>query len=318
MDRPLSTPCPPRPPSRGRRHRSPRWPCWRRLRWAATTPPSSPTRRTVSPRCPAPMHLPQRCLTDSMGHGPTRSFDGDANGDETGPRTTSRGRPHRVDRARRRRRRCGVEAVTAGVAVRWARRRDRTVTRRGRDGLRLADVLRVPADRLDELIDALDALARSVPYPQRRRDGRDAAAERSRRPARNLRAFEQELRALLTEVRERDGTVEGLVAVGPAARGPHRDRHHRGSAHRSWPTVWRCRPCPSPSRQARSTTPVVGTWDLPGVVRDALAATVRLGSSSSRGSSGSRSPSCPRSWCSPLVSSRSVAVRRRERDGPPG
>jgi hypothetical protein len=29
--------------------------------------------------------------------------------------------------------------------------------------------------------------------------------------------------------------------------------------------------------QARSTTPVVGTWDLPGVVRDALAATVRLG-----------------------------------------
>jgi hypothetical protein len=30
-------------------------------------------------------------------------------------------------------------------------------------------------------------------------------------------------------------------------------------------------------QQARSTTPVVGTWDLPGVVRDALAATLRLG-----------------------------------------
>jgi len=30
-------------------------------------------------------------------------------------------------------------------------------------------------------------------------------------------------------------------------------------------------------RQARSTTPVVGTWDVPAVVRDALAATVRLG-----------------------------------------
>ena len=29
--------------------------------------------------------------------------------------------------------------------------------------------------------------------------------------------------------------------------------------------------------QARSTTPVVGTWDLPTVVRDALAATVRIG-----------------------------------------
>jgi len=137
--------------------------------------------------------------------------------------------------------------------------------------------LRVPADRLDEMVDALDALARSVPY--RSIDEYDVSLELSDLDARiaNLRAFERELLELLTEVRQRDGTVEGLVAVADrlrevrteidvivGRRAQLTDRVALSTVHVS-------------IRQARSTTPVVGTWDLPGVVRDALAATLRLG-----------------------------------------
>jgi hypothetical protein len=138
-------------------------------------------------------------------------------------------------------------------------------------------VLRVPADRLDELVDALDALARAVPF--RSIDELDVTLQLSDLDAqlRNLRAFEDELRALLTEVRERDGTVEGLVAISNSLRQVRTeidliegrriqlaDRVELSTVH-----VF--------VRQARSTTPVIGTWDLPAVVRDALAATVRLG-----------------------------------------
>ena len=137
--------------------------------------------------------------------------------------------------------------------------------------------LRVPAERLDEIVEALDALARAVPF--RSIDEYDASLELSDLDARiaNLRAFERELLELLTEVRERDGTVEGLVTVSDRLREVRTeidvivgrrtqlaDRVALSSVHVS-------------IRQARSTTPVVGTWDLPGVVRDALAATLRLG-----------------------------------------
>jgi hypothetical protein len=136
--------------------------------------------------------------------------------------------------------------------------------------------LRVPADRLDEFVDVLDALARSVPY--RSIDESDVTMQLSDLDARlvNLRAFEQELRALLTEVRERDGTVEGLVAVADRLREVRTeidmvegqrtqlvDRVAMATVHVS-------------VTPARSTAPVVGTWDLPAVVRDAIAATVRL------------------------------------------
>jgi hypothetical protein len=136
--------------------------------------------------------------------------------------------------------------------------------------------LRVPADRLDEFVDVLDALARSVPY--RNIDELDVTMQLSDLDARlvNLRAFEQELRALLTEVRERDGTVEGLVAVADRLRevrteidmveGQRTQLVDRVAMATVYVFV----------RQARSTTPVVGTWDLPAVVRDSLAATVRL------------------------------------------
>lgn len=138
-------------------------------------------------------------------------------------------------------------------------------------------VLRVPEERLDAFVDALDALARAVPF--RSVDEVDVTLELSDLDARleNLRAFEDELRALLAEVRERDGTVEGLIAVSDRLQqvrteidlieGRRIQLADRVTLSTVYVTV----------RQARSATPVIGTWDLPTVVRDALAATVRLG-----------------------------------------
>jgi hypothetical protein len=137
-------------------------------------------------------------------------------------------------------------------------------------------MLRVPADRLEDLVDALDALARSV--PMRSIDELDVTMQLSDIDAQlaNLRAFETELRALLTEVRQRDGTVEGLVAISDSLRQVRTEidmieaRRIQLTDQVELSTVWVF------IRQARSTTPVIGTWDLPAVVRDALAATVRL------------------------------------------
>ena len=137
--------------------------------------------------------------------------------------------------------------------------------------------LRVPTEQLDDLVDALDALARSVPY--RSVDESDVTLQLSDLDARiaNLRAFERELLELLTEVRERDGTVEGLVAVADRLREVRTEidviegRRRQLADQVALSTVY------VSVQQARSTTPVIGTWDLPGVVRDALAATLRLG-----------------------------------------
>ena len=153
-----------------------------------------------------------------------------------------------------------------------------TTLSRGEDGTVSGSLmLRVPEARLDEFVDELDGLARSVPF--RTVDELDVTLELSDLDAQleNLRAFEDELRALLTEVRERDGTVEGLVAVSDRLRqirteidlieGRRIQLADRVALSTVYVTV----------TQARSTTPVASTWDLPGVVRDALAATVRLG-----------------------------------------
>jgi hypothetical protein len=137
--------------------------------------------------------------------------------------------------------------------------------------------LRVPAERLDETVEALDALARAV--PTRNVDEYDVTLQLSDLDARllNLRAYETELRALLAEVREQGGGAEDLLAVSDRLRDV-RTEIDMTEAWRtqiatdvalSTVTVW--------VQQARSTTPVVGTWDLPGVVRDALATALALG-----------------------------------------
>jgi hypothetical protein len=137
--------------------------------------------------------------------------------------------------------------------------------------------LRVPSEELDALVAALDALARAVPF--RSIDESDVTMQLSDLDARiaNLRAFERELLELLTEVRQRDGTVEGLVTVADRLREVRTEidviegRRRQLADQVALSTVY------VSVQQARSTTPVVGTWDLPGVVRDALAATLRLG-----------------------------------------
>lgn len=153
-----------------------------------------------------------------------------------------------------------------------------TALSRAEDGTVFGSLtLRVPSERLDELVDALDALARAVPI--RSIDEYDVTLQLSDLGAQleNLRAYERELRALLTEVRERDGDVEGLVTIS--------DRLRSVRTEIDQVEAWRTRITSDVAMStvtvnitpARSTTPVIGTWDLPGVVRDAIAATVRLG-----------------------------------------
>lgn len=137
--------------------------------------------------------------------------------------------------------------------------------------------LRVPADRLDEVVDTLDALARAVPH--RSVDEQDVTTQLSDLDARisNLLAFELELRALLTEVREGGGDVQGLVTVADRLREVRTEIDMLEAVRTGLSDQVAMSTVTVSVQQARSTTPVVGTWDLPGVVRDAMAATVRLG-----------------------------------------
>ena len=137
--------------------------------------------------------------------------------------------------------------------------------------------LRVPADRLDAVVDELDALARSV--PTRSVDEYDVTDQLTDLDARleNLRAYEVELRALLTEVRERAGAVEDLVAVS--------DRLNQVRTEIDATEAWRRQLSEQVALStvtvnvtpARAATPVAGGWDLAGVFRDALAALVAVG-----------------------------------------
>jgi len=187
--------------------------------------------------------------------------------------------------------------------------------------------LRVPTGELDALVDALDELARSVPY--RSVDESDVTLQLSDLDARiaNLRAFERELLALLTEVRERDGTVEGLVTIADRLREVRTEidviegRRRQLADQVALSTVY------VSVQQARSTTPVIGTWDLPGVVRDALAATLRIGQLAVEGVVWLALTVLP-ALVVVLVAVRSVSVVRRRRtqrapvgaavDGAPG
>lgn len=179
-------------------------------------------------------------------------------------------------------------------------------------------VLRVPEERLDAFVDALDALARSVPF--RTVDELDVTLELSDLDAQleNLRAFEAELRALLTEVRERDGTVEGLVAVADRLQQVRTDidriegRRIQLADRVTLSTVY------VTVRQARSATPVIGTWDVPAVVRDALAATVRLGQLAVEGVIWLALTVVPALAVLAVIVVGVRTVRRRRRADPPG
>ncbi len=153
-----------------------------------------------------------------------------------------------------------------------------TYLSRGEDGTVSGTLtLRVPADRLDAVVEELDGLARSV--PTRSVDEYDVTDQLTDLDARltNLRAYETELRALLTEVRERGGSVEELVAVT--------DRLNQVRIEIDATEGWRRQVTDQVALStvtvtitpARAATPVSVGWDLPGVVRDALAALVTVG-----------------------------------------
>jgi hypothetical protein len=137
--------------------------------------------------------------------------------------------------------------------------------------------VRVPSERLDETVDALDALARAVPV--RNVDEYDVTLQLSDLDARlsNLRAYETELRALLTDVREQGGGAEDLLAVSDRLRGVRTEIDMTEAWRTQIATDVALSTVTVSIQQARATTPVVGTWDLPGVVRDALATALRIG-----------------------------------------
>jgi hypothetical protein len=89
-----------------------------------------------------------------------------------------------------------------------------TALSRGADGTVSGTLtLRVPSARLDEVVERLDDLA--VAVPTRNVDEYDVTSQLTDIDARltNLRLFEDELRALLTEVRERSDGAAELVTI---------------------------------------------------------------------------------------------------------
>lgn len=137
--------------------------------------------------------------------------------------------------------------------------------------------LRVPQDRLDGVVDELDALARAV--PTRSVDEYDVTDQLTDLDARleNLRAFETELRQLLTEVRERGGSAEDLVAVADRLNQVRIDIDMTEGWRRQLTDQVALSTVTVTFTPARSATPVAGGWDLPGVLRDAVAALVTFG-----------------------------------------
>jgi hypothetical protein len=170
-----------------------------------------------------------------------------------------------------------IEAVTAQAAAVGGYVASTNLSRAEDGTVSGTLTIRVPAERLDETVEALDALARAVPV--RNVDEYDVTLQLTDLDARlsNLRAYETELRALLTQVREQGGGAEDLLAVS--------DRLRDVRTEIDMTEAWRTQIATDVAmstvtvfvQQARSTTPVVGTWDLPGVVRDALASTLRIG-----------------------------------------
>jgi hypothetical protein len=153
-----------------------------------------------------------------------------------------------------------------------------TYLSRGEDGTISGSLtLRVPTDRLDAVVDELDALARSV--PTRSVDEYDVTDQLTDLDARltNLRAYETELRALLTEVRERGGSVEELVAVTDRLNQVRIEIDATEGWQRQLADQVTLSTVTVSITPARAATPVGGGWDLPGVLRDAVAALVTLG-----------------------------------------
>jgi len=159
-------------------------------------------------------------------------------------------------------------AIGGHVAATWLSR--------GEDGTVGGTItVRVPAERLDEFVATLDALARAV--PTRNLEEFDVTTELRDLEAElvNLRAYERELRALLTEVRERGEEAEGLVIVSDRLRQIRTEIDRTEGRRTQIADQVTLSTVTISVRPTRSATPVIGSWDLAATARDALAATVR-------------------------------------------
>jgi len=165
-----------------------------------------------------------------------------------------------------------IEAETAAIGGYVAS----TWLSRGADGTVAGTItVRVPAERLNDFVATLDGLARAV--PTRNLDEFDVTTELRDLEAElvNLRAYERELRALLTEVRERGGEAEGLLAVSDRLRQIRTEIDRTEGRRTQIADQVTLSTVTISVRPTRSATPVVGSWDLAATARDALAATVR-------------------------------------------
>ena len=137
--------------------------------------------------------------------------------------------------------------------------------------------LRVPTEELTPTLDAIDELVDSV--LERRLDEEDVTTQLSDLDARiaNLEAYEEELRALLTEVREADGDTEDLLQVFERVN-EVRSEIDQATARR---TVLRDQVALSTIQLELSPTPATGpladpAWAPGDTARGALATTMRI------------------------------------------
>jgi len=137
--------------------------------------------------------------------------------------------------------------------------------------------LRVPTEDLTPTLDAIDELADSV--LERRLDEEDVTTQLSDLDARiaNLEAYEEELRALLTEVREANGDTEDLLRVFERVN-EVRSEIDQATARR---TVLRDQVALSTIHLELSPTPATGpladpAWAPGDTARGALATTMRI------------------------------------------
>jgi hypothetical protein len=137
-------------------------------------------------------------------------------------------------------------------------------------------VVRVPSDRLDEVVDRYDALA--VAVPSRSVDELDVTSQVIDIEAQltNARAFETELRALLTDARERGGTTSDLVAILEQLRFIRSEIQWLEASQQQLADQVVLSTVTVEVRQATAGAPLgPGTWRPSDTVREAIAAMLR-------------------------------------------
>lgn len=137
-------------------------------------------------------------------------------------------------------------------------------------------VVRVPADRLDEVVDRYDALA--VAVPTRNVDELDVTSQVIDIEAQltNARAFETELRALLTEARASGGQTADLVAILEQLRYIRTEIQWLEASQQQLTDQVVLSTVTVEVRQAVSGAPLgPGDWRPSDTVREALAGTLR-------------------------------------------